>query len=134
MTDDKTVTEVMPPVSVTVIGTGDGLVKGAKAGKVSKYRNRKTAVDGIVFASAKEARRYQDLELMQHAGQISELRRQVPFPIYIKGNLICLWLADFSYMQNLRHVVEDCKGFKTEIYRLKKKLVEAEYGIRILET
>lgn len=103
-------------------------------GKKSKFGNRKKVLDGITFDSTREARRYQDLVLMQKGGQINLLRRQVPYPIYIKGKKICDWLADFVYIQNGLVVVEDSKGHKTDIYKLKKKMVEAEYGFRIRET
>ena len=106
--------------------------------KKNKYGAKKKMVNGIEFDSTKEARRYQDLMLMQQAGQIRELRRQVPYPIYIRGKLICQWFADFVYKEDASQpeftTVEDCKGHKTEIYRLKKKMVEAEYGFKILET
>ena len=101
---------------------------------------RKKLVNGLMFDSTKEARRYQDLELMQKAGQITDLRRQVPYPIYIKGKLICEWRADFVYKEEAQGGqtyfirVEDVKGWKTDIYKLKKKMVEAEYGFQILET
>jgi hypothetical protein len=109
--------------------------------KKSKYGNRKKVIDGIEFASTREALRYQDLALMQRAGTIRKLCRQVPYPIYIKGKKICEWLADFVYQEPLdsatdqwRTVVEDSKGCKTPVYRLKKKMVEAEYGIHIFES
>lgn len=110
--------------------------------KKPKYGNRKKMIDGIEFASTKEALRYQDLVLMQKAGTIRELRRQVPFPIYIKGVKICDWLADFVYdirwgppkEPDWRRQVEDTKGMRTDVYKLKKKMVEAEYGFRIKET
>lgn len=103
-------------------------------GKKSKFGNRKKMLDGLTFDSTREARRYQDLALMQKAGQIIDLRRQVPYPIRINGIHVCDWLADFVYRQQNRIIVEDCKGHKTDIYKLKKKMVEAEYGFRILET
>lgn len=79
---------------------------------------------------------------MQKAGNIRELRRQVPFPIYIKGIKICDWLADFVYdvrwgppaSPDWRREIEDTKGMRTDVYKIKKKLVEAEYGFRIKET
>lgn len=95
---------------------------------------KRKLVNGIEFDSTKEARRYQDLELMQQAGQIFELRRQVPFPIAINGMTVCVWLADFVYRQAGQDVIEDVKGWKTDVYLLKKKLVQAQYGIKILET
>lgn len=106
-----------------------------------KNTRRKT-VNGIEFDSTREARRYQDLALMQQAGQIRGLRRQVPFAIEIKGAHICEWRADFVYEEIHKHNgetarterYEDSKGHRTEVYLLKKKMVEAYYGIKILET
>ena len=101
----------------------DGRIKGTK---------RKT-VNGIEFDSTREARAYQDLMLMQVAGQISGLRRQVPFQIIINGHHICEYRADFVFMRDGRQVVADAKGFRTEIYRLKRKMMLAQYGIEIEE-
>ena len=100
---------------------------------------RRKVVNGIEFDSTREARRHQDLMLMQQAGQITGLRRQVPFAIEINGVHVCVWIADFVYWQqdksgrNVKRV-EDCKGWKTDVYKLKKKMVEAYYGFRIIET
>jgi hypothetical protein len=104
----------------------------------SKYHNKKKMIDGITFDSTKEARRYQDLMLMQKADQIAELRRQVPFRVEIRGQHICTWFADFTYFRKPysldARVVEDVKGVKTPEYRLKKRLVEALYSLTIVET
>lgn len=107
--------------------------------KQPRVKNTKRKlVNGIEFDSTREARRYQDLALMQTAGQIRDLRRQVPYPIYIKGIFICDWRADFVYEQaepdRWIRIVEDSKGWKTDVYKLKKKMIEAEYGFRIKET
>lgn len=103
----------------------------------SKYGAVKT--DG--YASKKEARRAYELRLLQRAGKISELREQVPFvvipAIRIDGKLIereARYIADFVYVENGKTVVEDCKGFRTPEYRLKKKLMLERYGIQIRET
>lgn len=107
----------------------------AQLTKRPKYGNRKKTLDGIEFDSTREARRYQDLALMQAGGLISELRRQVRFPVSLNNVFICLWLADFTYKDRAGAAcVEDSKGFKTPEYRLKKKLVEAQYGISIIES
>ena len=102
---------------------------------MNKYKNRKTKVDNIVFASAKESRRYLELKLLQKAGEISDLELQPSFRIEINGDLICTYKGDFFYRdkQGLP-VTEDCKGFLTPIYRLKKKLVKAVLGVEIRET
>jgi len=100
-----------------------------------KYHNKKTTVDGITFHSKKEAARYQELKLLEKAKEISNLKLQVPFVIEVAGRHICKYLADFTYFDKEgEFFVEDVKGVRTQTYRLKKKLVEALYGIEILET
>lgn len=108
--------------------------KARLAPKKSKYNAKKKMIDGIEFDSTREARQYQDLVLQQQAGQIQGLRRQVAFPIFINNILVCEWFADFVYRNGSGEIVRDCKGFKTPVYKLKKKMVEASYGIKILET
>lgn len=104
-----------------------------------KYRAVPTIVDGIRFDSKKEALRYGELKLLEKAGEIRDLRLQPAFEIVINGIKVCTYKADFSYKFkghiDGRHpaVIEDVKGFKTPVYRLKKKLVEATYGIIITE-
>ena len=99
----------------------------------SKYGNIRTVVDGIKFASKAEANRYLVLKEKQRRGEISKLEMQPKFPITLKGRPICNYLADFRYCEGDETVIEDVKGMKTAIYRLKKKLTEAEYGIKITE-
>ena len=117
----------------------------------SKYKAVKTTIDGITFDSKKEAKRYTELKLLEKAGHITHLELQPEFKITINGAKICTYKADFRYFtvraeNNERsynskgewqtptktgdkegQIVEDVKGFKTPIYRLKKKLVEASY-------
>jgi len=105
----------------------------------TKFNNKKVVLNGLKFDSKKEARRHQDLTLMQAAGQISELRRQVPYPLVINGIDICTYIADFVYVRHpitggSLSVVEDVKGFKTPEYRMKNKMMFAVHNIRILET
>lgn len=109
----------------------------------SKYRNRKTEVDGIVFASKKEANRYGELKLMQSQGLIRNLKTQVPFTFTHNDVVICRYYADFMYDKRLSGggidldvpVVEDVKGGKrTKEYIIKRKLMKAFYAIEILET
>lgn len=99
----------------------------------TKYRNRK--VDG--YASQKERDRAIVLRQMQHAGLISDLREQVSYPIVIEGLLICRYVADFVYRDELGRIVcEDVKSSftsKLPMYRLKKKLMRALHGITIME-
>lgn len=101
---------------------------------MSKYRAVRTTVDGVTFASKKEAARYQQLKLLERAGEISDLKLQPTFTIDVGEHRICKYRADFAYRQGGADVVEDVKGFKTAAYRLKAKLLKATHGITILET
>lgn len=100
-----------------------------------KYNARRTEVYGITFASGKEAHRYQELMLMQKAGVITNLERQVKYSIDINGVHVCSYFADFQYtnVADGEVVTEDAKGFQTQVYRIKKKLVRALYGVDIKE-
>lgn len=103
-----------------------------------KYRAKPTIVDGIRFPSKKEARRWQDLLLLESNGEVRDIKRQVEYKLEVMGILICRYRADFNY-EELRAgqwlaVVEDVKGYKTAEYRLKKKLMRACHGIEIRET
>jgi hypothetical protein len=103
-----------------------------------KYRNIPTEVDGVKFHSKKEAKRWVSLTLLQTAGRIKNLKRQVSFELKVEGLLICRYIADFVYEEDTKGVwqtvVEDSKGYPTQIYRLKRKLMEAVHGIEIRET
>lgn len=106
--------------------------------KRGKYRNVKTVVDGIVFDSIGEAERYKELKLLERAGEISDLRLQVPYSIDVNGHHICVYKSDFDYVQDGEEITEDHKGGKsatciTPVYRLKKKLMKAVHGIEIQE-
>lgn len=107
----------------------------------SKYGNVKTECDGFLFASKTEASRWQELKLEQIAGQIVFLKRQVRFELKVKDKLICTYIADFVYNKVYQAgtlvmppVVEDRKGKKTEVFKLKAKLFEAIYGYPITIT
>ena len=111
---------------------------------MSKYNSRKTVIDDITFDSKKEAKRYVELKKKEEEGEITDLRLQVPFElvpsftIEIDGKKRrrrnIRYIADFTYYENGQKVVEDVKGRKTEIYKLKKKLFEYKYKITIKET
>lgn len=104
---------------------------------MNKYGARKIkAPDGQVFDSVKEYHRWGCLRLLERAGRISDLKRQVKFELIPKqkGERACYYIADFTYYEDGNLVVEDCKGYKTEVYRLKKKLLLWVHGIRITET
>lgn len=123
-----------------------------KAGR-NKYRNEKVTVDGVVFDSKKEARRYQELRLLEKAGKIKDLQRQVKFVLIPaqrepdergprggvkKGKLLeksITYRADFVYIDTEagRKVVEDAKGVRTDEFIIKRKLMLWVYGIRVQE-
>lgn len=100
-----------------------------------KYRNKPTTIDGYTFASLREAARYQDLILLQRAGKICDLVLQPVFPIVVNEQKIAKYIADFQYkdLATGTIITEDSKGVRTPVYRLKKKLVEALYGIVVVE-
>ena len=103
----------------------------------NKYGARKlTAPDGQVFDSVKEYHRWECLKLLQRAGEIKDLKRQVKFELIPKqkGERACYYIADFTYYEGGELVVEDCKGFKTDVYRIKKKMMLWVHGIRVKET
>ncbi len=97
----------------------------------SKYGAKKTVVDGITFRSKLEAKRYGELRMLERSGAITALLRQVPFDLKVNGNLICRYIADFTYTQAATGeiVCEDAKGVMTPAFRLKAKLMEAVHGI-----
>lgn len=101
--------------------------------KPSKYGNTPTEVDGIKFASKREAQRFSILRLKEKAGEIRGLVLQPRYSIDIQGQHICTYVADFSYWEGERFVVEDAKGMKTPVYKLKKKLMKACYGFDVTE-
>lgn len=120
----------------------------------NKYHAKKYASqDGEVFDSKREARRYEELCLLQRAGRIQNLRRQVKFILIpaqrepdrvgvrggrVKGASIereVSYIADFVYVDSAigKQVVEDAKGMKTKDYVIKRKLMLWVHGIRIRE-
>ena len=101
----------------------------------NKYNAVKTTINGITFDSKRESIRYQELILLQRAGQIRDLTLQVPFTIIVNGKKICKYIADFQYVDvaSGKTIVEDSKGVRTQTYVLKRKLVEAIYAIKIVE-
>lgn len=104
---------------------------------MNKYRNTKVQYEGIKFDSIKERDYYIQLQLQMKAIQpeykVLNIELQVPYPIFINNKKICTYIADFVVTYKDRAEVIDVKGFKTQIYKLKKKLVEAIYGITIKE-
>lgn len=106
----------------------------------SKYHARKTTVDGIVFDSRKEADRYIVLKGMEDDGLIEDLRRQVRYELVpafdVDGRHYrpVYYVADFVYAKDGKEVVEDVKGMRTDVYKLKSKLFARRYGMSIKET
>lgn len=106
----------------------------------SKYGSRKITRDGITFDSQKEYRRFCELCLLERAGKVTDLQRQVKFELIpsqrISGKVVeraCTYVADFVYQENGEKVVEDTKGFKTKDYIIKRKLMLWVHGIKIKE-
>lgn len=110
------------------------------AARGSKYHAKKTAVDGINFDSAKEAKRYTQLRDMERAGEIQGLLLQVPFELLPSFECDGVkyrgmrYIADFVYYRDGKQVVEDCKGFKTAEYKLKRKLMAYINHVNIEES
>jgi hypothetical protein len=119
--------------------------------KPSKYHNRKVIVDGMVFDSKKEYLRFMELSLLEKAGKIQNLKRQVEYmlipaqfgmvldPKTGRQKRVCLerachYKADFTYTENGKFVCEDTKGFRTPDYKIKRKLMLQLFDIRIRET
>lgn len=106
----------------------------------SKYGAKKTKVDGITFDSKREAVRYQELCLLQKAGEIRNLKLQVPFCLNSSGGShVGFYVADFTYEEKDAmglwcKITEDVKGVKTDLYRWKARHMLAQYGISIRET
>ena len=125
----------------------------------NKYRSKKITRDGLTFDSLKEYRRFCDLSLLEKAGAITDLKRQVPFELipaqyeeiptgefYKRGERkgqpkfkrVCIeqsivYNADFVYIENGKTVVEDTKGVRTKDYIIKRKLMLFFHNIRIKE-
>ena len=126
-------------------------------GTSNKYNNKKVEIDGIVFDSKKEAKRYQELLLLEKAGAIQNLQMQVKYVLIPtqrepdtvgarggirKGKVIeqeCAYIADFVYQENGKTVVEDIKGYRSPSsagyakFVIKRKLMLYIHGIRIRE-
>lgn len=115
------------------------LLSHSKIAPHNKYHNKKVMVDDIKFDSKKEARRYNELKLLEKAGIIKNLQRQVKYELQpsfkYNGKTIRAinYIADFVYEKNGELIVEDVKGIKTDVYKLKKKLFLYIFNIEIQE-
>ena len=103
---------------------------------MSKYNSVATEVEGIRFHSKKEATRYQELKLMERAGEIKDLQLQVKYSLDVNGVHICNYIADFVYFDYRfsKVIVEDTKGKRIQPYPIKAKLMKACHDIDIFET
>lgn len=120
-------------------------MRGSKEKSGNKYNARKVVVDGITFASRKEAARWRELALLQRLGNISGLQRQVTFELIPKQKAgdkterACKYVADFVYYRGGEAVpvVEDVKGCRKgaaySVFTIKRKLFLQKYGITITE-
>jgi hypothetical protein len=108
----------------------------------SKYKAKPCTIDGQNYRSQKEARRHQELLLLQRAGQISGLVREVPFVlapgVKIEGEKrkrpAIRYVADFVYESGGKTIIEDAKGMQTPVYRLKKHMMAVTHGIHVKES
>ena len=98
---------------------------------MNKYHNKKVVVDGKKFDSKKEAERYQALKLLEKADVIRNLSRQVPFELIPKqkDERAVKYIADFIYIETAtgKIIVEDVKGYRTDVYKIKRKLFKWRY-------
>ena len=109
--------------------------------RYSKYKNVKVVIDGIKFDSKKEARRYEELKLLQLGGKVSNLELQPKFELQMgfrdintgKKERAINYIADFQYRDEVGNlIVEDVKGMKTDVYKLKRKMFLAKYQDEII--
>lgn len=111
---------------------------------MSKYNASKVKIDGITFDSKREAARYQELKLLERAGEIKELRVHPKYRLldgfdfngehYRPIN----YFADFAYKENGKYIIEDTKGVQTSVFRIKMKLLlnqldDSLYEFRIVK-
>jgi hypothetical protein len=98
---------------------------------MSKYKNVKVKLDGITFDSKKEAVHYAYLKSLEKRGIITDLKLQTKLDFKIDGKKIFTYKPDFEYNDEFGHHIIDVKGVQTPVFKLKKKLIEAQYKIKI---
>lgn len=98
-----------------------------------KYRNQPIEIDGEKFHSKLEAKHYHQLKLREKAGEIKDLARQPVYLLEANGCKIGKYTADFKFFDIAqdKFVVVDSKGFDTDASKLRRKIVEALYGIEV---
>jgi Protein of unknown function (DUF1064) len=113
-----------------------------KSMKRNKFNAVKTTIDNITFHSKKESVRYGQLKLYEKGGLITDLRLQVSYELIpklvINGKTerAIKYIADFVYFDTVHkvEVVDDCKGYRTDIYKIKYRLMKMIHGIDIKES
>ena len=117
-------------------------MEGANEECKVNIKTKKTQIDMYVFDSAKEAKRYRELKLLEMAGEISDLELQPRFLLQEsfrkngKAYRKIEYVADFKYIENGKTIVEDVKGLQTDVFKIKHKLFEKKYPeleLRIIE-
>ena len=101
----------------------------------SKFKNIRTTVDGITFASKKEAARWLFLKELEAAGMIRDLVRQIRYPLMVNDIRIGTYIPDFEYIvvRTEKKITGDVKGKLTALYRRSAKHLAAQYGITVIE-
>ena len=108
-----------------------------RAPAVSKYRSRGVRTEEGFFASQREYARWCELKLLQRAGEISDLRRQIPKPVWINEVEICRPVIDFAYTRDGAEVYEDVKGYidtgspVTRLWKMQHRLLLAVHNIEV---
>ena len=106
---------------------------------MNKYRNRPVQIGGEKYRSQREAKRHQELLLLERFGDIQRLQREVPFVLAVgvvldgRRKPPLRYVADFVYVHKGRQVVEDAKGVRTPLYRAKRHLMASVHGIEVRE-
>lgn len=100
----------------------------------NKYHAKKTWMKGRVYDSKKEANRAFELEMLAKYGKIQNLQKQVPFVLqegYVNkhGKMVrpITYIADFTYVEDGKLIVEDTKGMETDVFKIKRKMLEYKY-------
>jgi uncharacterized protein DUF1064 len=105
-----------------------------------RERAARVGIAGTWFASIKEGRRYLELRVLAASGAIDDLRLQVTYNLTVTSKIDGLervignYIADFVYWRGGERIVEDSKGFRNQLYLRSKKHLQAQYGLKILET
>jgi hypothetical protein len=111
-------------------------MKSKKRGRFPVAPKAERTINGIVFASKREARRYAVLKQQEKAGIITHLELQPAFKVTINGHLYCTYKADFAYFRDGERIIEDCKSSgtaKDAAYRLRKRAAELQFFIQVRE-